>query len=236
MEYNPQIGIIVINIAAILVFITIRFVFKKSIVYTVGVIFLFVIDVIACLAFFVGGNKLVHLFWAVPLSVSMVFLAYYLTAVLVRAPLKILTNNINDISKGNLTLLFDKKITNRNDELGEISNSVESLVIKLNEVLKEINQISAHLSISSNIINTSAEQLSQGASEQAASSEEISSSIEQMVANISQNSQNAVNTEKIAKLSAEGIHNGNKSTHVAIEYIKEISDKILIINDISFQT
>ncbi len=50
----------------------------------------------------------------------------------------------------------------------------------------------------------SSEEMSQGSTEQAAAAEEASSSMEQMAANIRQNADNALQTEKIAGKSARG--------------------------------
>jgi len=78
--------------------------------------------------------------------------------------------------------------------------------------------------------------MSQGATEQASSAEEVSSSMEEMVSNIQQNTDNAQQTEKISLKATEGIREGNNSTEVSVKSMKEIAEKISIINDIAFQT
>jgi methyl-accepting chemotaxis protein len=78
--------------------------------------------------------------------------------------------------------------------------------------------------------------MSQGATEQASASEEISSSMEEMVSTIEQNTENSQQTSKISQVANVGIKNGNNSVEILVKAMKDIADKIKIINDISFQT
>ncbi len=60
--------------------------------------------------------------------------------------------------------------------------------------------------------------------------------MEQMVANISQNADNAKQTEDIAKKASLGINRVGQSANNSLESIKQIAEKISIISDIAFQT
>jgi len=70
----------------------------------------------------------------------------------------------------------------------------------------------------------------------AAIAEEVASSMEQMVTNIHLNADNASSTEKISKQAAKEMENVGKYSSESLNYIKEIAQKISIINDIAFQT
>jgi len=85
-------------------------------------------------------------------------------------------------------------------------------------------------------ISSSSEQLSQGANEQAASVEEVSSSIEEMTATIRQNADNASQTERIAQKSASDAKEGGEAVRQTVKAMKEIADKISIIQEIARQT
>jgi methyl-accepting chemotaxis protein len=85
-------------------------------------------------------------------------------------------------------------------------------------------------------ISSSSEQLSQGANEQAASVEEVSSSIEEITATIRQNADNASQTEKIASKSANDAKDGGEAVKQTVKAMKEIADKISIIQEIARQT
>jgi methyl-accepting chemotaxis protein len=78
--------------------------------------------------------------------------------------------------------------------------------------------------------------MSQGSTEQAAAAEEASSSMEQMASNIRQNADNAQQTEKIAQKAAEDAKDGGQAVTDAVKAMKQIAEKISIIEEISRQT
>lgn len=78
--------------------------------------------------------------------------------------------------------------------------------------------------------------LSDGMSSQAASSEEISVSMEEMAAAISQNSENAQKTEKISINTTGGMTEMLKASGESLSAIRQIADKISVINEIASQT
>jgi methyl-accepting chemotaxis protein len=78
--------------------------------------------------------------------------------------------------------------------------------------------------------------MSQGATEQAANIEEVSSSIVEMTANIRRNTDNAMETEKIAVQAAADAREGGVAMQETIRALQEISNKIGIINEIARQT
>ena len=60
--------------------------------------------------------------------------------------------------------------------------------------------------------------------------------MEEMSANIQQNTDNAQETEKISLSATEKVKEGYKSAAISVNAMKEIAEKISIINDIAFQT
>jgi methyl-accepting chemotaxis protein len=78
--------------------------------------------------------------------------------------------------------------------------------------------------------------MAEDANQLAAIAEEVASSMEEMVTNIQLNSQNAGETEKIAKIAAQEMTEVGKYSSESLNYIQEIAQKISIINDIAFQT
>lgn len=140
------------------------------------------------------------------------------------------------LSKGDLTIDFGSK------RIGVI-HDMEKMVKKLNDIVSDIIsgadniQTGAdNISNSSLELSNSSQQLSQGASEQASSTEEVSSSVEQMSANIQQNTENAMETEKISATAASSSESVRSASTESVSSIKDISEKILLINDIAFQT
>lgn len=139
-------------------------------------------------------------------------------------------------ASGDLEVVVPEEDLKIKDELGDLARSMVEMGGKLKEVVSNILAGSENVSIASAQISTTTQQLSQGASEQAASTEQVSSSMEEMLSSIQQNSSNAAQTNKIARQSAEGITALSKASNESLNSVREIANKINIINDIAFQT
>lgn len=139
----------------------------------------------------------------------------------------------NTISQGNLTSVVN---VDRNDEIGTLQASLKSMQEKLTEMVYEFQNTSANIADTSSQLNSTAQQISSGASELASSTEELSSTMEEMVSNIEQNSHNSLEVEKIATQVAEDASKVKDASEESMKSIKDIAEKIQIINDIAFQT
>lgn len=137
------------------------------------------------------------------------------------------------IANGDLTASIANK---SDDEIGILLLHMQNMKERLKAILNKIIAGTANITSAINEIRSSSEQISQGANEQASSTEEASASMEEMTASIQQNSDNSMQTEKIAVKAAEGIKQGFESSQISLEAMKNIADKIKIINDIAFQT
>jgi methyl-accepting chemotaxis protein len=122
------------------------------------------------------------------------------------------------------------------DEIGQLLSSMKDMVLKIKSVVSNVKSTSASVSSGSQQLSSSAEELSQGSSEQASSAEEASASIEQMAATIRQNADNAVQTEKIALKASEDAMESGQAVAGAVSAMKNIADKISIIEEIARQT
>jgi methyl-accepting chemotaxis protein len=137
------------------------------------------------------------------------------------------------LAQGDLTTTLD---VNRKDEIGILAQSLRNMSEKLKEVVASIQSGADNIASASQQMSSSSQEMSQGSSEQASSAEEVSSSMEEMASNIQQNTENAQQTEKITNTAAESIKKGNEATQNSVESMKDIAEKISIINDIAFQT
>jgi methyl-accepting chemotaxis protein len=148
-------------------------------------------------------------------------------------PLTVSADYIEKISKGDIT---DQIKNDFKGDFNTIKNNINLLTSSLNKIIGEFKIASDNIATASYEISSGSQQMSQGATEQASSAEQISSSMEEMVSNIDQNSDNALQTEKIALAATNGIREGNASVEISVSAMKDIADKIKIINDIAFQT
>jgi methyl-accepting chemotaxis protein len=141
-----------------------------------------------------------------------------------------------DLSLSSVDRGQNEKVRSRRDELGETARAFGNSVDHLRGVIRSITDSSGRVAAGGRQITEKAQAVSQGATEQAAAGEEVSSSMEQMGANIRQNSDNALQTEKIALKSAEDAAEGGKAVSEAVQAMKQIAGKISIIEEIARQT
>ena len=137
------------------------------------------------------------------------------------------------LSQGDLTAEVD---VDQKDELGILAQALRDMVQRLREVVTEVQSASDNVASGSEELSASSEQLSQGATEQAASVEEVSSSMEEMGSNIRQNADNATQTEKIALKAAQDAEAGGQAVVQAVGAMKNIAEKISIVEEIARQT
>ncbi|WP_439185308.1 methyl-accepting chemotaxis protein [Carboxylicivirga taeanensis] len=142
-------------------------------------------------------------------------------------------NVAKEVSQGNLLVLDSMK---EEDFEGELDEALTEMVKRIKVIIEEITMASENFATVSNQLSISSEQLSAGSTEQAASSEEISSSIEEMTSSIAQNADNARRTEQIANKTAHEMQAGKLAVEESNNSIKQIAEKIFIINDISHKT
>ncbi|WP_018526179.1 methyl-accepting chemotaxis protein [Alkalispirochaeta alkalica] len=138
-----------------------------------------------------------------------------------------------ELSEGDLTTRLE---IDQRDEIGVLARSLQDMREKLVRVVGEVKAAASNVATGSGEMSNSAQQLSQGATEQAASAEEVSSSMEQMSSNIRQNSDNAEETEKIARKAAKNAEEGGLAVTKTVTAMRDISEKIGIIDEIARNT
>ncbi|GAK61389.1 methyl-accepting chemotaxis sensory transducer [Candidatus Vecturithrix granuli] len=142
-----------------------------------------------------------------------------------------ITQLAEQMAAGNLTM----SVTERSEH-DTLMRALNAMIRKLHEIVINVKIAADNLAGFSLEMTSSAEKTSQGATQQAAAAEEASSSMQQMAANIRQNADNALQTEKIAVKSAEGARAGGKAVSQTVAAMRQIAKKISIIEDIAGQT
>jgi methyl-accepting chemotaxis protein len=152
-----------------------------------------------------------------------------------------LISNLNDsievanlVSKGKLYSAQQAARTRLKD--GQLDNALKNMIKKLTEIVQDITKGAEEISFGSYEISKSSQVVAGGATEQASSLEEISSSVEQMVSNINQNADNASQAEEMTKGAADKMKVVREATQTAFQSIRDITEKIEIISEISDQT
>jgi methyl-accepting chemotaxis protein len=158
--------------------------------------------------------------------------AYWITLSITK-PVSEAAAAANELAEGNLMV---KISADSKDEVGQLMASMQAMVGKLSSIIGEVNVASDALNNAAGQVSQTAQSLSQSSSEQAASVEETTASIEQMTASISQNTENAKVTNGMANKSSAEATEGGQAVNDTVEAMKQIADKIGIIDDIAYQT
>lgn len=173
-------------------------------------------------------NALLHVLtiMAIVLAVLVVGIAVYVAQSITKqvgGEPNLIAEIAEEVSLGNLDVHIEE------GEKSGIFAAIAEMVIKLREIVKDVES-------AGNQLASGSEQMSQGASEQAASTEETSAAMEQMASNIQQNTDNAQQTEQIAAQAAKNAKESGVAVNKAVKAMKEIANKIEVIDDIAGQT
>jgi len=134
---------------------------------------------------------------------------------------------------GDGDLRHDVTLSSDKDTLGI---ALKNMVSNLRDVVANVRAAAENVASGSEEITGTAQTLSSGASEQAASVEEVSASMEESTASIQQNTENARQTEKISTKAAQDAKDTGHSVAQTVQAMKDIAQKISIIEEIARQT
>ena len=187
--------------------------------------------------------------FAAGIAIVLVIIAFGLGRLITR-PIVHVANRVKLLAEGDLVTPLDARYLSLKDEAGVLVSALDSSLLRLREALGEVNiasdtvnnnsrelaDASSQMSQGINGVANASQQLSQGATEQAASAEQVSASVEQMTANIRQNADNSAQTESIARKAAADAGNGLSAVRETVTAMKQIAEKIAIIEEIARQT
>ena len=185
---------------------------------------------------FVGKSREIRnylVFASIAMTFILIFIIFFNTKKMITDPLRKTVALSEKIADGDLT--HQLEVTSH-DEVGQLSESMNKMIVRLKEVVGEIQTAAENVAAGSEELSARSEEISQGATEQAASAEEASASMEEMAANIRQNTDNANQTEKIAVTSADMAQEGGDAVSETVSAMKQIAEKINIIEEIARQT
>jgi methyl-accepting chemotaxis protein len=217
--------------------ITIRYFFKGSIMLYMSILWLaslLVVTTLSNLKYTFPDYLPVYI--STPLGIGFAIFCMYLISKKVKSPLENAISVLDEFANGNLSISINDQYANNNDELGRLTKSMRSLVDRFTEVVNGISSASEQIESAGKQLSDNSVMLSESVNEQASSLEEISSTMEEIVSSIQQNADNSKETETIVVNANKSMEEGNTSTNSALDTMKEIAEKISIINDIAFQT
>jgi len=122
------------------------------------------------------------------------------------------------------------------DEIGAFMNSLQIMAERLRGVLTQIHQSADEISLAAQQVASTAEMLNNGAMDQAAHVEETGAALGEMVNLIGSNAKTAVETDNTANTAFKNTQIGAENVMRAVDSMKEISDRIQIVQEIASQT
>ena len=122
------------------------------------------------------------------------------------------------------------------DEIGRLGEALGRMSHKLREVVGLVLESSGQVATGGRELLSASNSLSQAAVTQAASLEQVASALEQMASTIDQSAQNAGTTETMAGAAADTADKGGRAVGQALTAMREIAERIVIIEEISRQT
>jgi methyl-accepting chemotaxis protein len=170
------------------------------------------------------------------IALLIAFFAFLILSRSISRPLNKATSYAKILAEGNLAVRIKEAHLSRGDETGDMSRAIDYMITRLREVANNSQGVTEKVLTGSESISATAQQLSQGSAEQASSAEEISASVEEMSSTIKQNAENAQVTEGMAVKAARDAEQGNSAVEKSVDAMRQIVEKISIIENIASQT
>lgn len=158
--------------------------------------------------------------------------AYLVTRSITR-PIAEVVEHAERIASGDLTR--EIAVAGRS-ETGKLQQAMHDMTGTLSSIIRDVREGSGAVASAASQVSTSSLSLSQGTSEQAASVEEMSSSLEEMNASITQNAENSQKMEQMALSGVRAAEESGAAVKQTVDAMKQITQKISVIEDIAYQT
>ena len=138
---------------------------------------------------------------------------------------------VRRVAQGDLTHRFESRAppTSLYARMG-------AMTARLIEVMGEVASTTHGVAASSEELSANAAQMSDGAGAQASSVQQISASIEEMTESLRQSANHASQTEAIAERTAQDARRGSEVVERSVATMKEVAEKVEVIQAIARQT
>ena len=117
-------------------YILVSYLYKGSVSFYVGLALIIHPVIVALLAYYIGITNVYQLIWVGPLSIVLGIFWLNWIKKTIGTPLKALTNKINILSTGDLSIEFDPKTMNIKNEIGEIATALNTMLLNLHQSVK----------------------------------------------------------------------------------------------------
>ena len=137
------------------------------------------------------------------------------------------------ISDGNLNKRIE---VNSNDEIATLVKSLETMSYKFKDIVGKMKEGTRSLNNTGGVLNENSEHLNEGVQEMLSASEQLSSSVEKITLQLKSSNQNTTLAETKSSHVTKKLNEVNQAIDKATLSMKEVSEKIKLIEEISKQT
>ena len=117
-----------------------------------------------------------------------------------------------------------------------VYGAMQAMVRQLGRIIGEVTMAVSTVASGSEELSATAESVAQGANNQASGVQQISSSVEFMATGINRNTANANQTEEISSQARQDAEEGGRAVNETVGAMREIAEKISVIEEIARQT
>jgi len=157
------------------------------------------------------------------------FIIGYLASRSIVIPVKYLSERVNKISEGDLTVNLE--IKDRNDEIGVMIKGFKEMLETLRIQTREMLEGSSTLASSISQITATVSQMATSSTETSSSIAEITATVEEVRQTVQVSSQKANQVVDVARKAADVSDSGKRATNDTIQGIKRIKDEMEYIAD-----
>lgn len=178
---------------------------------------------------YVNGKIKVTVF----IAIALLIITYITTIIAAKSIVRALRNAekaIVELSEGNVNVHLDSKLTNRQDEIGDMARSFSELQQKLVNIISNIKNSSEVLLDSGENLSNMASQSNMAADEISRAVEDISKGAVSQAEEIEEASQHVVNMGDVVSRIVDGVHNLDETSNVMERAEDESTD---IINQLT---
>lgn len=145
--------------------------------------------------------------------------------------------NIQGLSQGMAGGDFTRQLDiPAKDEMGAVGHSLNTMVNALSDVISEVRDVTVGVAHMSGELSSASNSLAEGAAHQAANVQEVAASMAQISGSIGQTANNSSDTEALATQAAGEAEECGRALTEALGALKEIADRIMVIEEIARQT
>lgn len=139
---------------------------------------------------------------------------------------------VSRVAQGDMTV----EIKLGKNDTNSMLYAFKTMIDKLSSTIGEVRAATDNISSASEQVSATAQNVSQATSQQASSVEETSAAVEQMSASVNQNAENAKVTDSMSVQASSKANEGGVAVKETVQAMKQIANKISIIDDIAYQT